>query len=487
MKKIDHLKLLVVAGCFLGAMSQRGLAGGFAGLDSFFSDGEAIHGVSFVRLSDGKVLYEKNADAQLSPASVTKVITGACVMSYFGPATTFETPIYVTQRPKGGVVNGDLIVKGSGDPMLISELMGQMAFDLKSRGIQTIKGRVIIDNELFDEEFRDESRKDGAKASSHAYDAPVSAFAINFNTVAVNVAPTANNQPAIATLNPFPLASVKLQGKVQTTAGDSDQGVQVSRQTAGKSTVIQVSGRIGEGAGIKKVYRSVADPRTLSQDYLKGFLVQAGIKVGELTIGRKSVVGEPFYKLQGYDMRRIVNGLNTFSNNFTADMLTKKLGAVFFNEAKSESPGSGTLEHGVAVLSRFLKSDVGLKDSFTLLNGSGLSIENRMTAKQVAQVLVWMERQADLFPDYLGSLPASGWDGTLKKRVKNSEELQGVIRAKTGTLTEPITVASIAGYFRHPQEGWIAFVILSNGQQGRSQPGLVGLRAKQDKALKSLF
>lgn len=473
---------------FLG--STRLVAASFASanLDSYFSDADVSQSVVFVRLSDGKTLYEKNADVVLSPASVTKVVTGACAMNYFGPPSIFETNFYTTARPKQGVLNGDLIVKGSGDPMLISELLTQAAFDLKSKGLNVIKGKVIIDQSLFDDEYRDESRKDGIKASSHAYDAPVSAFAVNFNTVSVNVSPTVNGQPAIISLNPFPMASVKVTGRVQTIGGENDQGVAASRQSSDRSTVFSVSGRIGERADIKKIYRSVADPRQLAQDYLKGFLTGAGIKVNQVITSSKPQSGEFFYAIKGYDMRRIVSGLNTFSNNFTADMLTKKLGATFLEDGKQDTAGSGTLDRGVSVLSRFLKNDVGIKSEFTLLNGSGLSVENRMSARQVTQILSWIEKQGDLFPDYLGSLPASGWDGTLRKRIKNSSELMGIVRAKTGTLTEPVTVASMAGYFRHPEEGWVAFAMIANGHaNSRNQPALGTLRQKQDKALKALF
>ncbi|MCX6124144.1 MAG: D-alanyl-D-alanine carboxypeptidase, partial [Proteobacteria bacterium] len=103
------------------------------------------------------------------------------------------------------------------------------------------------------------------------------------------------------------------------------------------------------------------------------------------------------------------------------------------------------------------------------------------------QVLTWMERQGELFPDFLGSLPANGWDGTLKRRIKKAQGLAGMIRAKTGTLTDPIVVAGMAGYYRDPSEGWIGFVMLANGREGRGQPGLQDVRSIQDDTLKTLL
>ena len=168
-------------------------------------------------------------------------------------------------------------------------------------------------------------------------------------------------------------------------------------------------------------------------------------------------------------------------------MLTKRLGAAFPPKGEVDAPGSGTLNNGIHVLTKFLRDDVGIKSGFTMLNGSGLSTENRLSARQIVTVLQWMEHQGELFPDFLGSLPANGWDGTLKKRIKKADALAGMIRAKSGTLTEPIVVAGMAGYFRHPTEGWVSFVMLANGREGKGQPGLLEVRNLQDETLKSIF
>jgi D-alanyl-D-alanine carboxypeptidase/D-alanyl-D-alanine-endopeptidase (penicillin-binding protein 4) len=102
-------------------------------------------------------------------------------------------------------------------------------------------------------------------------------------------------------------------------------------------------------------------------------------------------------------------------------------------------------------------------------------------------VLNYMESRGELFPDFLASLPANGWDGTLRKRINRDDDMAGQIHAKSGTLTEPITVASLAGYFRHPKEGWVSFVMIGNGREGKGQPGLQDLRNLQDDVLKGVF
>jgi D-alanyl-D-alanine carboxypeptidase len=164
----------------------------------------ADHAVIFARLRDGKVLFESNADSLLSPASATKILTSAVALSYFGPAFSFKTPVYYTGKIEKNKIRGDLFLKGNGDPFLVSEVIWQAAVDLKHLGIKEVTGSIVIDNSLFDDEIRDESRLESTQKSSHAYDAPVSAFAINFNTIAVATAPTVKGRPALAEVTPFP-------------------------------------------------------------------------------------------------------------------------------------------------------------------------------------------------------------------------------------------------------------------------------------------
>jgi D-alanyl-D-alanine carboxypeptidase/D-alanyl-D-alanine-endopeptidase (penicillin-binding protein 4) len=449
----------------------------------------AEHSVIFSRVSDGKVLFEHGADTSLSPASVTKLITSAAVLHYYGPSFSLKTPVFYTGAFNQGKISGDLWIKGTGDPFLVSELLWQMVVDLKHLGVREVNGSIRIDNSIFDKEDRDESRIDSVKKSSHAYDAPVSAFAVNFNTVAVATIGTKPGQPAFAQISPLPLRSVRLVNRTSTTKGDNSSGVTLTRNTSQTGSISLLSGgAIGAEAPLKKIYRSVGDPTLTAGDYVAAFLQDGGIRVkGGVKEGVVPDHAKLLYELSGFEMRRIAQGLNTFSNNFIADMLTKRLGASLSNPDAPDRPGSGKLSSGAKALESFLVKDVGVKGAVTILNGSGLATENRLSSRQVLTLLNWMEKRGDLYPDYLASLPATGWDGTVKKRLKQSEDLAGLIRAKSGTLTEPITVAALAGYFRHPKEGWVSFSIISNGRDGKPQPGLGELRNLQDNVLKGIL
>ena len=112
-----------------------------------------------------------------------------------------------------------------------------------------------------------------------------------------------------------------------------------------------------------------------------------------------------------------------------------------------------------------------------------------MTARQIVDVLAYMEQKMDLFPDFLASLPATGWDGTMKKRFRNQNlgPLRGLFRAKTGTLTDPIVVSALAGYFRHEKHGLVAFCIIENGKNGAKQPPVTEIRERQDNVLAAML
>jgi len=449
----------------------------------------ADHSAIFTRLRDGKVLMETNPDMLLSPASATKILTSALALNYFGPSFTFKTPVFYTGKIEKNKLHGDLYIKGNGDPFIISEVLWQAAVDLRHLGIHEIQGSVIVDNSLFDNETRDESRVNSTQKSTHAYDAPVSALAINFNTIAVATAPTAAGRAAISEVTPFPLRHVKLSGRTLTTNSEDSGQVSLSRNASKDGGItLRVGGTIGIKGGLKKLYRSAGDPTVASADYILGFLEKAGIKVsGKAKQGKVPENAKLVYEIVGPEMRRIVQGLNTFSNNFIADMLTKRLGAALGNPSVVDAPSSGSMEAGTRVLSAFLRDEIGIKSDFKISNGSGLSTENRLSAKQLASVLNYMESKGELYPDFLASLPANGWDGTMRKRMQRDDALAGQIRAKSGTLTEPITVAALAGYFRHPREGWISFVMISNGREGKAQPGLQDVRNAQDDVLKGIF
>jgi D-alanyl-D-alanine carboxypeptidase/D-alanyl-D-alanine-endopeptidase (penicillin-binding protein 4) len=423
---------------------------------------------------------------------VTKIVTAATVLHKLTPAHTFKTRFFYTGARKGERIDGDLVIVGDGDPFLVSEKLWQLAADFQHMGIKEFGGGIVIDNSLFGDPSRDDSRLGAAAQSVNAYDAPVSALGVNFNTFAIAVAPgLQTGKPAAVFTDPYPLKDVVIENKVITGAPHTPKSLQVRRIAAkGREERLLATGTIGLGEPVAKIYRSVGDHVAASGETVRAFLQAAGIKLdGPVKEGVKPAGATPLFELESYDLRRIVAGLNTFSNNFIADVLVKRLGAAFPRRGEPDGAGQGTYANGLAVLKDFLRDDVGIKTEFVLENGSGLATENRLTARQVTAVLQYMERRMEVFPEFLGSLPATGWDGTMKKRFSKggTADFKGLFRAKTGTLTAPVTVVGVAGYFRHPEYGLAAFCILENGNAGKKQPSVTALRDRQDEILVALM
>ncbi len=445
-----------------------------------------VESIVVQRLSDGKIIYDSSPDRLLTPASVTKVITSAALLHYFGPSHTFKTRFYHSGTRSGELVQGNLYVKGDGDPLVINEKLWQLAADLRHLGIKSFSGDLIIDNDLFDREKRDSSRMDGVDSSERAYDAPVSAFGLNFNTLPIAVTP--GNQAGAkgrVGFDPYPIPNLPLINNTSTASG-SKSSIQAIRQSQGSKSSLMVSGSIGTQAPMLKVYRSMGDAVIEGGEQLRAFLAAAGVEIkGQVREDSLPSQVKLLYTLESYDLGFIVKGLNHYSNNFIADMLVKRLGSAYPDKGTADSNGSGTLKNGVKAIERFLREEVGIKDRFEILNGSGLDNRNRFSAEQIVKVLVYMHNHMELYPEYLASFPAAGWSGTLEKRFKTLSQgsLHGLVRAKTGTLSQPVSVSSLAGYMGHPKHGMLAFAILNNGQSPSNQPTVADFRKRQDQAL----
>jgi serine-type D-Ala-D-Ala carboxypeptidase/endopeptidase (penicillin-binding protein 4) len=441
------------------------------------------HSVLFVRVSDQKAIYSEEPQKLLNPASVTKLVTSAALLKALGSKHKFKTEFYFRGRRSGNRIQGDLICVGSGDPFLVSEKLWEFAADLRAMGITEISGDIIIDNSLFDDESRSGIRGGGERESSRAYDAPITAFGVNFNTFAVAVAPGPRSQAgAFMSLYPYPLDGVSVSNNIKTVKGRQPNSIKVTR-TSDNSTTIVGAGNVSEAAPLTKVYRSMGDPVQGNGLLLKSFLKQSGIFVkGNVKEGKKTGSDSYLHAITGYDLGFVVSGLNHFSNNFIADVLVKGLGA------HSDQDKSGTMEGGLKVIRNFLAEDVGIRSKFVLNNGSGLTEENRLSAEQIVQVLVYATKRFDFFPEFINGLASGGEEGTLERRFdKDMLRLATLVRAKTGTLSEPVAVSGLAGYLNHPKHGLVAFAIIENGIEKRPQPSILDFRERQDHAIKTFI
>ncbi|MFK7824672.1 MAG: D-alanyl-D-alanine carboxypeptidase/D-alanyl-D-alanine-endopeptidase [Oligoflexales bacterium] len=441
-------------------------------------------GIYIARVQDGKVIYKSQEKELFSPASVTKLITSAALLHYFGPTFRFETKIGYSGSIRNGTISGDLIIEGDGDPSFVSETLWGVAADLKHMGLKEVNGQILINNGIFSGSMRDEIRNEGKNASNHAYDAPVSAFGLNFNTLAIAIFPGSRvGAKTKAELDPYPIGGVLIDNRIKTSSSNSRASYRVSRVSlaGGKSKII-LSGRIPLGYPLQKIYRSVNDPVLTSGEIFRRFMQEQGIRIKGSVASTTKQVENLLLTVPSKPIESIIRDLNIHSNNFIADVMVKRLGAQDLSKNFSAINSEGSYENGMNIITQFLSKKVGIRTAFILQNGSGLTSQNRLSAEQVSKLLIYMAKRWDLFSEFLASLPTSGKTGTLEKRFQSDATtgLKGYIRAKTGTLTDPYAVSSLAGYVNHPKHGILAFTIIQNGKLGHRQPGILDLQKSQE-------
>ncbi len=405
-----------------------------------------------------KVIFEKNSDKKMIPASITKLVTAAATISQFPPGTKFKTGLYSSATLDGATLKGDLVLKGGGDPSFTSETMWFLVNAFTRTGIKTIEGDLIVDDSLFDRMRFDTSRQ--KERVDRAYDAPTGAMSFNWNSVNVFVRPGKNvGDPAIVFADPEN-QYIRLKSTVSTVSGNGKTNVMVDRDgdSKGPGDIVAVSGKISLDSPEVVVYKNVTQPDLWSGYNLRSFLLQRGIEVkGTIRAGTLPSGSRLLAESESKPIESILADMNKFSNNYVAEMLAKNIAAAI-------NP-PGTIDKGMKALTDYLVK-LGIPTSqFELFNPSGLTRDNKMSAQSLWKVLNDMHFQFRYQPEFVTSLPIAGVDGTLKRRMKEGPGLRWV-RAKTGFLTG---VVSLAGYAGRKDGTVLPFVFMYNGSADESQ------------------
>ncbi len=374
------------------------------------------------------------------PASVSKVLTSFAVLNRFPLGSHFSTQVFYDQK--------NLYLKGGGDPSFVSENMWFLVNELTRQNLKTIPGDIVVDDSLFDQIRFDESRED--KRVDRAYDSPVGAMSFNWNAVNVYVKPTKVGQKAQVIIDPEN-DYFDLKNNVMTVSGTPKKDLIISVSNPEK--LISLSGEVSARIPEKAYFKSVSDPEIWAGANLKAFLKQRGVQVlGKVRVGKVPEKAELLTSVDSKNLSYILSDMNKFSNNFVAEMLTKNLAA-------QDNKSNASLKQGVDIIRAELHK-IGLTaKEFEIENPSGFTRNNRLTAHALNLVLTNIKNNFSMFPTFLESLPIAGVDGTLKKRMKDTEA-QGFLRAKTGYLTG---VVSLAGYAGRKDGSILTFSFLYNG------------------------
>ncbi len=413
----------------------------------------ALHDRAGSATQNTPVILAINENQLLKPASNIKLVTTLAALKLLGLNFRFKTKIYRDGPIRKGVLQGNLIIKGFGDPFLVSEQLWFLTNELKRKGFRKVEGDLIIDESYFDEKLWVHEGSNHIR--QRAYDAPLGAVSINFNTTTVYVSPAATKgQKPRVTIDPDN-DYIRVINKGKT--GGEKNTLQVLRVPGRFGDTIVVSGMIPWGATEKRFYRNISYPGRYAARMFRRFFKEQGITIrGRDRFEPIREGSQELFVYESKPLRNIVSDLNRISNNFIAEQMLKTMAAVL-----KGPPGS--TDKGVEVLKEFLK-ELGIAGNFEIVNGSGLSEKNLMTASQFIEVLKYGYRHFDLFPEYVGSMAIAGMDGTVEKRLQNTIA-EAKVRAKTGSLEN---VSALSGYLNTVERGTLAFSIIMNDTKNRN-------------------
>jgi len=392
-------------------------------------------GVIVLDARSGEVLYARDPDKLFLPASNAKLIVAAAALRQLKPDHRFETAVLSAAPLARGTLDGDLYLRGGGDPTLSDEGLARLAEMLRARGLREIRGRVVGDAE------QPPSWRPGWfwEDLQWYYAAPISALSANGNCVSVTVAPTTPGQAPRVTISPSPCGMYPVS-RAMTVAGEPAAPITMTRLPGGRA--IEVSGEIGVGSDPVRERLSVPVPAHYAAIRFVAMLNRAGITVTGLAATGVTPPETPtLASLPSPPLREVVGRMLKPSDNLAAEMLLDDLVRI-----KGEDALDGFL------------TEAGMDPAaLRLADASGLSRLDLLSPRQVAQVLRFMRLQPE-GPDFVAALPLMGREGTLANRLRDSPAA-GTVRAKTGTMTG---VSTLSGYVQAADGSVLVFAFLAD-------------------------
>jgi serine-type D-Ala-D-Ala carboxypeptidase/endopeptidase (penicillin-binding protein 4) len=420
-----------------------------------------VWAVDVASLTTGEHLYSLNAGKLMMPASNMKILTLAAAAERLGWDYRFTTSLEAAGPVVDGVLRGDLIVRSNGDPTINAResraqaVVTQWITALNAAGIASIDGRVVGDDQAFDDE--------GIGAGwawdylQYAYAAPVGALEFNENTATLLVSPGRGpGAPAVLELSPG--SGFVLVNRAVTGSAGTVETVDYRRSM--DRPVLEVTGSIPSGADTMRRSVAVVNPTVFFARSLKEALVAGGIPVSGDAVDYDDIAPElqlmrvadtrVLVSTQSPPLSEIATVLMKVSQNLYAETLLKALGAA--------RGGLGTAEGGRLAVRAVLDGWGVPADTYTMYDGSGLSRYDYVTAGTLTAVLERMYRDPRHRDAFVATLPVAGRDGTLAARLDGTRA-QGNAVAKTGSIAN---VRSLSGFVRTRDDEVLAFSILAN-------------------------
>jgi D-alanyl-D-alanine carboxypeptidase/D-alanyl-D-alanine-endopeptidase (penicillin-binding protein 4) len=436
---------------------------------------KAYWGALVVDAETGETLYALNADHYFKAASNMKLFTTAMALATLGPDFRTRTSIETTGiLSRNGLLRGDLVLVGRGDANLSNRVfpftkngersgpankaLADLADEVVAHGLRQIRGDVIAD----DTYFTPARYPSGWTVDDTvwSYGAPVSAIAVNDNSLTLQVRPGARmGAPARLVWDPWP-GPYSVRNETQTVAaGTPDAMLSLARDP--ESKVFVLGGALAADAPMRSLSLAVPEPAEFAAAQLKRLLEERGVRITGKSRARHA--GEPGVQKPiepkvlaarlSPTLMEDVRLTHKLSQNLHAELMLRI--------AAREGAGAETLEDALKFAERFRDSIGIVPGDVTQADGSGLSRNGLLTPQSMVTLLSYAARQpwAEAFAD---TLPVAGEDGTLENRLKNTAAA-GRVRAKTGTVN---STAGLSGYATTAGGKRLIFAFFGNNNAG---------------------
>ena len=408
-------------------------------------------------------LLSYRAGASVNPASVMKLVTTYAGIELLGPAYTWNTPVFVDGPVRDGVLQGNLIIQGRGDPKLVIERLWLLLRRVQGLGIKRITGDIYLDRSAFAASAVNPADFDNEPF--RPYNATPDALLINYKSIVMTFAPNPGAGLATISYDP-PLANVQLQATVPLSVGP---GTQLSECGDYRSLLkpefsdafrVSFAGTYPAGCGEKIWAVAYADPASYAERAVLGLWQDMGGTLGgRVREGRAPAGLRPSFEAVSPSLAEVIRDINKFSNNVMAQQLflTLSLPPASTGPASRNIGGPpASKEASREVLSAWWQQRFGPQDLPVIDNGSGLSRQERVTPQGLARMLQTAYLSGAM-PELMASLPITGVDGTLKN--SKSRVSQGWAHLKSGTLNE---ATALAGYVHTPSGRRLVVVAIVN-------------------------
>lgn len=454
---------------FAAALSAQSLDERIASILASPAARSATWGIHAVQATTGEVIYSRNADAALTPASNTKLFTTALGLLRLGPDYRFETRVLASGQPDSqGLLRGDLRLAGGGDPTLSARRipyekgpvngdplapLALLADQVAAAGVRVIEGDLIGD----DTRWPYEPYPGGWAIGDMTWDygAPVSALTLNDNSLTITVRPgKAAGDPATISLSPA-VEYFTLRNTLRTLPG-AERRISILRAPA--SRVLEISGAAPPNSVALTDAIAVDDPAAFTAEAFAQLLRARGISIRGRVRAAHRPVGVPAAEPSGTVLAsrqspplvETLRVIDKISQNLHAEIVLREIGRV--------TRGEGAASAAQKEMSAWLESLGAAIQEFEFEDGSGLSRRTLVSPRTVVAVLRAMHNseQRETFRDLL---PIGGEDGSLSSRFRGEKQAT-LIRAKTGSISH---VAALSGYAGDDPSRRIAFSIIVNG------------------------